>query len=499
MAEPDATIEQQLERFSTPRIEKAESQTGTEDKPIRILPNEIIRVDTEAMDLAEMGKIKKKEGAYDNILKYGKIGIGPAIALTGLGIVVRNRITANSANILYDEIEEEEEYEISPNRLEEHELSQEEDELVSQLAKMIQVVYDRKKKGLPNQGQIGSKMRTGLQDVPEQNEFENYRFQQIGNDITGLFVNDKDKKVILALRGIEAADPTDRKQLFQMGISTILENERADSFGIQFKEDKMMVNEVYKTIKKLYPDYELIITGHSRGGGLATHLGRKYREKFHSFSSATNLAGRNDVLDFEGGNHYYHVRDPVPVFLRSQAGKSIEQHHTLNNRIINPLDAHSINNFVDRGSLLNVKSVIKKSPKLTIDEVDEMQKSIIADIRSGEVITGEDFVDSDLGNFPDTFSKSKTKGGMGEIPLISTFNDDVISDKIFYEVNKRPTSKFNPNVAMFNRVDTNKDGFLSKSEFKSLYPELTDEEITRLFFKLDKNNDGFISMEEFVY
>jgi hypothetical protein len=71
-----------------------------------------------------------------------------------------------------------------------------------------------------------------------------------------------------------------------------------------------------------------------------------------------------------------------------------------------------------------------------------------------------------------------------------------------------PDSNANPRVgnpeAVFKKIDTNKDGKLSKDEFKAFILKATKgklsdrpELIDKLFDRLDTNGDGFLSFQEF--
>jgi Ca2+-binding EF-hand superfamily protein len=45
---------------------------------------------------------------------------------------------------------------------------------------------------------------------------------------------------------------------------------------------------------------------------------------------------------------------------------------------------------------------------------------------------------------------------------------------------------------LFDKMDTNKDGFLTKEEVQKRFPKFTDE----MFKQADKNNDGKLTVEE---
>ena len=333
MAEPDATIEQQLRRFTTPRIDREESQTGTEDRPIRIPPANIVRIDTETMNIAERGeqaRIEQEQKDYDNILKYGSVATG-LIALGGLGMMVLNRQTADAAENLYGE--DEKEFEIKPVTKKQDNMNDEEKKEMSKFAKMVDVVYDRRKAGGTNFLDFRPGFRK--QDVNILNQdVEGYTFERTGNDLTGAFVNDEKKEIVIAMRGLmPLQDRNDLLQFPEMSVSSALEEQRGDAFGSTFRADRKMLEKVYLDAKKLYPDYNIITTGHSRGGRGATYLGRKYDLEFHAFSPATNRGDLIDTNPTEKGNHYYHFKDPVSRHMANKRMNSIEQHHvSYNNR-----------------------------------------------------------------------------------------------------------------------------------------------------------------------
>ena len=56
------------------------------------------------------------------------------------------------------------------------------------------------------------------------------------------------------------------------------------------------------------------------------------------------------------------------------------------------------------------------------------------------------------------------------------------------------------NVAMFNAIDANKDGVVSKNEYtaivRAIFPDVSDEDVQYGFDMIDSNGDGVLSKEE---
>ena len=49
----------------------------------------------------------------------------------------------------------------------------------------------------------------------------------------------------------------------------------------------------------------------------------------------------------------------------------------------------------------------------------------------------------------------------------------------------------------FKAIDKNGDGYLSKSEFRKICPNMTDEQVENAFTKFDKDKTGRINFNEF--
>jgi len=485
MVEQDATIEEQLRRFTTPRIEGEESQTGVEDRPIRISPvniprpENIVRIDTETMNVAERGEpttLEPEQINYDKILKYGGVATG-LIALGGLGMMVLNKQTADAAENLYGD--DEEEFDIKPVKKEQDNMSEKEKNKMSKYAKMVQVVYDRRKAGGTDFFGFRSGFRKRDVDIPNQ-DVEGYTFERTGNDLTGAFVNDEKKEVVLAMRGLMPLnDRSDLLQFPAMSVSTALEEERGDAFGSTFRADRKMLEEIYLQAKELYPEYNIITTGHSRGGRGSIYLGRKYGLEFHAFSPATNRGDLELTSPSERGNHYYNSRDPVSRHMASKLSNTVEQHYLSYNNRLYP---HSLVDFQRDGEFHN-STIFVKQPKTT---------RAVAIKEEEEIIEPEELTVTDLGRFADV-----TVPEINNAPILETGYGKITDSGIFVNVNSRPVSKFKPNVSLFDAIDRNNDNEITRAELKAFYPDLSDEEIDRLFKVYDKDNSQTLNRSEF--
>jgi len=483
----DFDVEASLRQFRQPE----DIESGFVDIPL--LPTQREREQEAMIDLKNIidREDERQEEDLNSIKKYGGIATG-LIALGGLGMMVLNKETADAAENLYDE----EEYEISQPKLmtKQESMSNEEKDNMNKFAKMVQVVYDRRKAGGVDFLDFGSGFRQKSKDIPNQ-DVEGYIFERTGNDLTGVFVNDNKGEIVIAMRGLMPLN--DRKDLLQfpeMSASTALEDQRGDFFGSTFRADRKMLEKVYLDAKALYPDYNIITTGHSRGGRGAIYLGRKYDLEFHAFSPATNRGDLADTNPTEKGNHYYHFKDPVSRHMAEKRFDSIEQHHISYNNRLYP---HSLVDFQKDGEFHD-STIFVKQPRITRADIEEMERlavdEVIAKDKRDEFtfISPEDILDSDLGRFPDDPIPENNNA-----PILETGYGKTTDRGIFVNVNRRLVSKFKPQISLFDTIDKNNDNEISREELKAFYPNLSDEEIDRLFKLYDKDNSGTLNRNEF--
>lgn len=489
----DFDVEASLKQFRQPE----DIESGLVDIPTYPSTSEQVAIELKNIRDREN---ERQEEDLNTIKKYGGVATG-LIALGGMGMMVLNRKTAEAAEKLYDKdtfkdtlkSESKDTLKGGANpRMNENEINK-----MDKYAKMVQVVYDRRKKGgtdlLPF---FGSKFRQRDVDIPNQN-VDGYVFERTGNDLTGAFVNDEKKEIVLAMRGLMPLnDRSDLLQFPSMSISSALEENKGDFFGSTFRSDRKMLEQVYLQAKELYPDYEVITTGHSRGGRGAIYLGRKYNLEFHSFSPATN---RGDLLigvgePTEKGNHYYHYLDPVSRHMADKRYNSIEQHHISYNDRIYP---HSLMDFQKDGEFHD-KTIFVKQPRITRADIEDMERLSIDKIVARGVkdsfnfIQPEDIIDADMGRFADNNVPE-----INNSPILETGYGNVTDRGIFVNVNKRMVSKFNPDISLFDTIDTNNDNSISRQELKAFYPELSDEEIDTLFKLYDTDKSDSLNRSEF--
>ena len=398
------------------------------------------------------------------------------------------------------------------------EMTDEERNRMNLMAKMVEVVYDRRRKyGMDFFNE--NENRRAYKDIDNQ-DIGNYTFEDTGNDLTGRFVNNDNNEVVLAFRGLSPnIDRKDLKQFGSMIRSTIFENERAEGFGSQYKLDKQLFNEEYRKAKQLYPKHKLITTGHSRGSRGAIHLGRKHNLEFHAFSPVGNRGDFIDSVPVEQGHLYYNNRDPTSIFIKSQRGRTIEQHHSGFNTKLNP---HSLTDFYDGTKILKHKKLDKK-------EIDEFEAELLLDIKSGEPISPEDWVDSDLGIFDYATLRSKDlvivpskevavipRKDVMILPMRNIYTGEIMNlnmgqeedvkfenafnkytPSVFNDLNLKAPKPFEPDY--FEEIDRDKN---NEIDYRELFNYLNSkgyskQDIDELFSTFDINNDGKISRREF--
>ncbi len=376
-------------------------------------------------------------------------------------------------------------------------IDKEQRERMELMAEMNQVIYDRRKAFGRNF--FGFDDRKAYKNINNQ-DVKDYKFVDIDNDLTGLFVNDNKKEVVIATRGIlPGFDRKDTLQTIPMVRDYLLETEKPESFGGQFKKDRKMVDEIYRRVRINYPDYKIVKTGHSRGGAVTVYLGRKWDLEYHAFSPVGNKADYTYSVPVVNGNIYYHTKDPVSYNFHKRKGLNVEQHYELFNTRIYP---HSTKDFFD------TDSVVVKYPKLSKAEQLGLEEEIMLDLQTKDedVISAEEYVLSDLGIF-DGFKRKEynpradpkqqnTIALLGDIPTErAIFNEYVPS--VYNDLEIRPAKPFKP--MNFSVLDSDKSGKISFDEFKRYFTKLNydDDIIKQLFNTYDVDESNSIDKQEF--
>jgi hypothetical protein len=147
----------------------------------------------------------------------------------------------------------------------------------------------------------------------------------------GVYQNPSSQKVIIGFRGTAALED----------LSTDLDIVKGRTNDIQYKE----ADDIYKKVKEKYPNFEIIATGHSKGGSLGLYLNTKYNIKFYGFNSGVGLG----VISYNPNKskaHLYIIKGDLISGLGSMGNLGIV--HVFNSKFndASPLQAHSMDNYL---------------------------------------------------------------------------------------------------------------------------------------------------------
>ena len=390
-------------------------------------------------------------------------------------------------------------------------MTPEEKDRMALMAKMVDKVYQRRKaynRPILNRlrGSIDDdddEYKTKLErrqlyaDVDNQ-DVDDYVLQDTGNDLSALFVNTKKKENVLAIRGLlPYTDYKDTFQLLEMGLYSIIQGDKAEKMGKEYKNDRRIVEDAYRTAKKKYPNHKTIVTGHSRGGKLTLYLGRDNDIEYHAFSPAGNRGDFIDSTPRDRGRLYYHTNDPVAMFHHRARGKTEEQHYEMFNTKLN---SHDLTDFYKNKNSVFVKHPVKKGQQ-------RIEEDILLDmqLKDDEVPTAEEMVLADLGIFDEDyyFDSQDTK----KTKRTSALNRDVPSERtmfneykpsVFTDLNLRPVKAFEP--ITFEEIDNDNNNKITLTEMKSYLSKrgYDNDTIDELFNTYDVDKNGNISRSEFT-
>ena len=384
-----------------------------------------------------------------------------------------------------------------------------EEEIVTmtEKARMIKHVYDNTR-AYGTQG-ILTQNEDRKNYVISDEQFENFDVYDTGSSLSQIFVDEKDKKVTIAMRGLSPAkDNRDRQQLVEMGYASLFPKEvdkgRITDFGILFKEDVNHLIDVVNAVEINFPDYDLSIAGDSRAGAASLEVGREYNLKTYAFNPAGNR--REKSREFTGYdptniNIFTSDVDIIPKFVRENIKFSPENNHVVVNKRAygvggtNAMRGHGIHHFIDE---YNIHSIRKKT-KTILDE--KKLKKMMAD----ELVPY--YIERPDEESPQKMISYQQKLMLGEPESTSALVADytkrevfnTFKPSVFNSINRLPEQEFKPTKNLFSLIDTNKDNKITYNEFKSYYKTkgLSDDAILKMFNNYDSNKDKTLTKNEF--
>ena len=377
-------------------------------------------------------------------------------------------------------------------------MPEEEIMMMTEKARMIKHVYDNTKAYGMQLPLTEKTDRTNYVIASE--AFEKFEVIDTGSSLSHIFLDKKDKKVTIAMRGLSAlSDETDRKMAVQMLLATYypkpVEKGMVTDFGELFKEDVDHLAGVVNAVQTEYPDYDLSIAGHSRGGAASLEVGRAYNIKTYAFNPAGN--SRENARKFTGYdptniNIFTSNVDVIPKYIRNNIKFSPENNHIIVNKIAYGgfVRGHPIHHFIDES---NIRSIQKKTK--TILDQTKLDKMMAEELERPDQEPAQKMISYEpklmLGE------PESTSALVADYTKREVFN--TYKPSVFNSINRLPEQEFKPIKNLFNLIDTNKDNKITYKEFKSYYKTkgLTDDAILKMFNNYDTNKDKALTKNEF--
>ena len=376
-------------------------------------------------------------------------------------------------------------------------------------AKLIEKVYDNTRKyGSGNFYNHFNLNKARDNFVLDEEEFEGFEVYSTESSLSQMFVDKDNKKVMIAMRGIEAIrDIRDQFEIIEMGVTSILPQRILDKlykntnddnkiFGKFFNEDLAHIVDVIEMAKIEFENHEISLYGHSRAGGAVLEAGRAYNMKTIAFNPASN--SRENVRDYskhdpENIHIFMSEFDIVPKFIRDEIGYTPENTYLVKHTNSNAFNlyAHGINNFLDDH---NIHS-ITKSARPQDNKQDNKQDIPISSIER-QLAIGPPKKQLQIEAPKTQFNTNGLFAGY-DFETQELFSS--APSTVFNDLNRLKPQEFKPiRLSVFDNIDVNKDNIITLKEFTSYYKKFgnTDENIKETFNNLDENNDGILSRNE---
>jgi predicted esterase YcpF (UPF0227 family) len=162
-------------------------------------------------------------------------------------------------------------------------------------------------------------------------------------------INQDEKKIVVAFRGTDSTLKNIYDDIADLQIAIGL----AETPVLSYIPSRFSTGEaIYNKVKKMYPDYQISLTGHSLGGSVAHYIGDKYNEKsvvFNAGSTPVELY-TNKILGNKPSKTKFYITDTLDLISNS----SIITENKKNINIIKTKDynkkyllgSHSIDNYL---------------------------------------------------------------------------------------------------------------------------------------------------------
>jgi hypothetical protein len=162
-------------------------------------------------------------------------------------------------------------------------------------------------------------------------------------------INEDEKKIVVAFRGTDSTLTNIYDNIADLQIAFGL----AETPVLSYIPSRFSTGEaIYNKVKKMYPDYQISLTGHSLGGSVAHYIGDKYNEKsvvFNAGSTPVELY-TNKILGNKPSKTKFYITDTLDLLSNS----SIITENKKNINIIKTKDynkkylfgSHSIDNYL---------------------------------------------------------------------------------------------------------------------------------------------------------
>jgi hypothetical protein len=384
-------------------------------------------------------------------------------------------------------------------------IREEEIKMMTEKARMIQHVYDNTNK-YGTQGPLTQNTDRKNYVIPNE-RFEKFRRYDTGSSLSIVFVDEKDKKVTVAMRGLSISkDNRDRQQFVEMTFASLFPKEvdkgQIADFGALFAADVDHLTDVVNLVRIDFPDYELSIAGHSRAGAAALEVGRRYNIKTYAFNPAGNR--REKEREFTGYdptniNIFTSDQDKIPKYIKENIKFSPETNHMVVNKkaygIMGFARGHGIHHFIDEPNIYS----IRKKTKTILDE-KKLNKMLAGGLVSYHIERPDQEPAQKMISYEPKLmlgEPESTSALVADYTKREVFN--TYKPSVFNSINRLPEQEFKPIKNLFNLIDTNKDNKITYKEFKSYYKTkgLTDDAILKMFNNYDTNKDKALTKNEF--